>query len=72
MIFTSDLNAFLDSHAILRKPFVFIVDTADGDFDTARYIRLADGADAARLAVAGKWARLRFDLEVVEAMMETA
>lgn len=70
--FTSDLNAFLDDHALLRKPFVFIVDPDDSDFDTARYIRMADGADAARLAVAGKWARLRFDLEVVEAMMEAA
>lgn len=70
--FTSDLNAFIDNHALLRKPFVFILDTDDSDFDTARYVRVRDDANIERLAVGGSWGRLAFSLPVEEAFVETA
>lgn len=71
--FTSDLNAFLDTHALLRRPFIFTVDTADTDFDSARYVKMPDDADAPRLAVGGSHSgRLTFSLPVEEAFMETA
>lgn len=70
--FTSDLNAFLDNHALLRKPFIFIFDTADSDFSTARYIKMTDDSDAERYAVGGCYANFTLSLEVEEAYMEPA
>jgi hypothetical protein len=69
--FTSDLNALVD-HALLRRPFVFVLDTADADFDTARYLRVPDDDDIARKAVGGSWSQLTFELPVEEAFMEPA
>jgi len=68
--FTSDLNAFLDNHALLRRPWVFVLDTADADFDTARYIKVPDGESPSRQAVGGSWQQLTFELPVETAFME--
>lgn len=70
--YTSDINAFLDNHAFLRKPFFFIVDTADTDFSVPRYIRMTDDGGASRLAVGGAWSRLALGLDVEGAYMEPA
>jgi hypothetical protein len=70
--FTSDLNAFIDNHAFLRRPFGFVVDVADSDFASARYVKLADDADIGRHAVGGSWQNLTFVLPVEEAYSEPA
>jgi hypothetical protein len=69
---TSDLTPFLNNHALLGKPFCFTLDTADGDFDDARYLKVPDDSDPRALAVGDAWVRLRFDLPVEEAFMEPA
>ena len=68
--FTSDGNAFIRNHAAKRHPFFFVLDTADTDFDDARYLRVTDDARIERLAVGGAWSRLSFNLPVEEAYME--
>lgn len=68
--FTSDGNAFIRNHAAKRHPFFFVLDTADTDFDDARYLRVPDDARLERLAVGGAWSRLTFHLPVEEAFME--
>ena len=70
--FTSDLNAFIDNHALLRKPFIFILDSGDSDFDSGRYVRVTDGGSIDRMAVGGSWTRLTFSLPIEEAFVETA
>jgi len=65
----SAFQAFLDS-ARLRYPFFFVVDPDDSEFSAARYLRLSDGSDTARLAVAGRWNRLSVNLDVEEAWSE--
>lgn len=69
--YTSTINAFLD-YAALRKPFVFSLDTADADFDTARYLKVPDEATIDRRAVGGAWANLELSLPVEEAFSEVA
>lgn len=68
--FTSDLNAFIDNHALLRRPFFFVVDTDDTDFDDPRYVKVPDDAEVGRRAVGDTWSRLTFELPVDEAFME--
>jgi hypothetical protein len=70
--YTSDLNTFLHDHAFHRKPFVFVLDTDDADFDTAYYLRLTDNARTPRQAVGNSWLRMTADLEVEEAYVEPA
>lgn len=68
--FTSDLNAFIDNHAALRKPFFFQLDSADTDFDYARFVRVTDTGVIERMAVGETWSRLVFALPVEEAYAE--
>lgn len=70
--FTASLNAFLDDHAYKRYPFGFVVDTADGDFDDCRYLKVPDDADIQRRSVGGTWQNLTFVLPVEEAYAEPA
>jgi hypothetical protein len=69
---TSDLNAFIDNHAIKRRPFVFVLDTADADFDVARWVKVTDGGEISRTPVGGMWSRMVVRLPVEEALSETA
>jgi hypothetical protein len=68
--FTSDLNAFLDDHAYKRLPFGFILDSADGDFDSTRYLKVPDESQILRQAVGNTWTNLTFSLPVEEAYSE--
>lgn len=70
--FTSDLNSFIDTHANLRKPFVFVLDSADADFKAGKYLRMSDDGKVERMAVGGSWARMTFSFPVEEAYMEPA
>ncbi len=70
--FTSDLNAFLDDHAFKRRPFGFIVDPDDSDFDSPRYVKMVDDEEASRNAVGGTWSNLTFALPIEEAYAEPA
>ncbi len=70
--FTSDLNAFLDDHAFKRRPFGFIVDPDDSDFDKPRYVKMVDEEEASRNAVGGTWSNLTFVLPIEEAYAEPA
>ncbi len=70
--FTSDLNAFLDNHAFKRLPFIFVLDTADSDFSSPRWLRVPDEADINREAVGGVWSRLILRMPVEEAIAESA
>ncbi len=70
--FTSDLNAFLDDHAFKRLPFLFVLDTADSDFDSPRWLKVPDEANIERTAVGGVWSRLVLRMPVEEALMESA
>lgn len=69
--FTSDLNAFID-YANLRKPFFFVVDTADTDFDSPRFLKMGDTARIERIPVGGTTTRFSFEVPVEEAYMEPA
>ncbi len=68
--FTSDLNAFIDDHALKRQPFIFVVDSDDSDFDTGRYVKMTDTGLAPRTGVGGTWQRLMFKIPIEEAWME--
>lgn len=70
--FTSDLNAFFDEHAFKRLPFLFVLDTADTDFDVARYLKMTDDGSDGRRAVGDTWQRLGLAIDVEEAFMEPA
>ena len=70
--FTSDLNAFIDNHAMKRLPFIFVLDTADSDFSSPRWLKVPDEAQIGREAVGGVWSRLILRLPVEEALMEVA
>ncbi len=70
--FTSDLNAFLDDHAFKRLPFLFVLDTADSDFDSPRWLKVPDEANIDREAVGGVWSRLVLRMPVEESIMESA
>lgn len=70
--FTSTLNAFLDDHAYKRRPFGFVLDTADSDFDVCRYLKVPDEAQIGRFAVGGTWQNLTLTLPFEEAYMEPA
>jgi len=69
---TSDLNAFLDDHAYKRRPFVWVLDTADSDFNVARWIKVTDGGEINRTPVGGMWSRMALRLPVEEALSESA
>lgn len=69
--YTGGLKAFID-YANLRKPFVFVLDRDDTDFDDARYVRLRDDARIERVSVGGSWARLAYRIPVTAAYMEPA
>lgn len=70
--FTDSLNAFIDGHALLRRPFGFVLDADDADFSAARYLKVPDDARVDRLAVGGTWQNLTFHLPVEEAFVEPA
>ena len=68
--YTSDLNTFIDDHLELRRPFVFVLDSADTDFKVPKYLRLTDGGQVTRQAVGGVWSRLGWSFQVQEAFSE--
>jgi len=70
--FTSDLNTFIDSHLMLRRPFIFQIDSADTDFKRPVYVKMAEGGEVKRNAVGGVWSRLTFSVSVEEAHAEAA
>ena len=70
--YTSDLNAFLNDHAFKRLPFIFIVDSADADFDNPLWVRVTDTGEIMRTPVGGKWSRFRLVLPIEEAIMVSA
>jgi hypothetical protein len=70
--FTSDLNTFIDDHVELRRPFGFVLDTADSDFDQPVYLKMTDGTNVQRKAVGGVWSRLTWTFDVEEAFSESA
>jgi hypothetical protein len=67
--FTSDGNAFVE-YAKLRKPWVFVLDTADSDFAVARLLKLPADQGAPRNAVGGSWQSLTFEIPFEEAYRE--
>lgn len=69
--YTATINAFLDDHAFKRFPFGFVVDSADTDFDRARYVKVPDDDRIERFAVGGTWQNLALQLPVEEAFSET-
>jgi hypothetical protein len=69
--YTSDFNSFLDTHAYLMRPFVFVLDSADADFLKPVYVRKASDSDITRQAVGGVWNRLVPGIPLVEAWSET-
>jgi len=69
---TSDLNAFFDDHAFKRRPFVFVLDTADSDFSVARWVKVPDGAEVSRAPVGGMWNRMVVRVPIEEALSESA
>jgi hypothetical protein len=67
------LHAFLDDHAALRKPFVFVVDPDESDgIGVAKYIKVTDSGRISRTAVGNTWLNLNLSLDVEEAFMESA
>jgi hypothetical protein len=67
------LHAFLDNHAALRKPFVFVVDPDASDgIGVAKYIKVTDNGRISRTAVGNTWLNLNLSLDVEEAFMESA
>ena len=70
--YTSDLNAFLDNHAFKRQPFIFVLDSADADFDNPLWVRVPDDDPIVRTPVGGRWSRLRLVLPIEEAIMVSA
>lgn len=68
--FTNTLNPFIETHAQRRRPFLFVVDSADTDFDTPFYVRVPDNASITRKAVGGSWGRMTLSIPVEEAYME--
>ena len=68
---SSDFNAFLDDHAYKRLPFVFVLDTADSDFNVARWVKVPDRSDLKRSPVGGVWSRMTVTLPVEEALSES-
>lgn len=67
--FTSDGNDFI-SYAQQRKPFFFVLDTGDNDFDRAYYLKLPDAGRILRFAVGGSYQRFRLSVPYEEAYME--
>lgn len=61
------IETFLDSHAMKRLPFFFMLDSDDADFSATHFLKLTDDATAARLAVGGRWNRLSLVMDVEEA-----
>lgn len=70
--YTSDLNAFIQTHALKRLPFVFVLDSADTDFDDAMWLKVPDESEIGRLAVGGSYGRFALTLPVEEALVEAA
>ena len=68
------LHTFIDDHAILRKPFIFIVDSDESpdDIGSARYIKVTDSGRISRTAVGDTWLSLNLAMDVEEAFMEPA
>ena len=70
------LTTFISSHAVMRRPFFFILDTADSgtftEFATAHYIKMPRDGRVSRRAVGGTWSRVTVTIPVEEAYMEPA
>lgn len=70
--YTSDINAFIDSHYDLYRPFFFQIDSADTDFVRPFYLVKPPDGTHRRRAINGMWNRLGLTLPAVEAYMEVA
>ena len=70
--YTSDLNAFLDNHYDLYRPFFFQIDSADADFTRPFYLVKPPDGQHRRQAIGGMWGRLGLNLPAVEAFSEAA
>jgi len=68
----SDLTPFLDNHFMKRLPFIWVLDSADSEFDTPFYLKMPDDQRVGRKAVGGSWQNLAPNLPVEEAYQEPA
>lgn len=68
--YTSDLNAFIDTHYDMYRPFFYQLDSADSDFVRPFYLVKPIEAQHRRQAIGGVWSRLSLTLPAVEAFME--
>jgi hypothetical protein len=66
----SDLDAFVDNHVDLLRPFIFQIDSADSVFSRPVFVKRRDSAAVERKAVGGVWSRLTFRIPVEEAWSE--
>jgi hypothetical protein len=69
--YTSDLDAFIDNHVDLLRPFIFQLDSDDTDFKKPLYVKRTHDGMVSRKAVGGVWSRLALSIPVEEAYSES-